>query len=280
MTRVLLLGAGGMLGHDLVASAPPDVTLFPFAKAQLDITNSAALAATLAELRPEVVINAAAYTAVDRAELETQEAVRVNCGAVGQLGRLARQAGAHVVHFSTDYVFDGAGSEPYNEHSPRHPINAYGKSKQAGELVLQDSGAQYLLVRTSWLFGVHGQSFPRTMWQRARAGRATQVVRDQTGRPTYTSDLAAAVWKLIRQGQSGVFHVANQGQATWFDVAARVFERAGRPDLLTPCLTADYPTKARRPPYSVLDTARAEQLLGGPLPKWEDAVERFLSSPL
>jgi len=276
--RVLLLGAGGMLGRDLAATAPPAVTLFPLARTQLDITHSDAVAATLAELRAEVVINAAAYTLVDRAEAESQAAIAVNGAAVGQLARLARQAKARVVHFSTDYVFDGTARDPYYEDSPRHPINAYGMSKAAGERELQSSGAKYLLVRTQWLFGEHGTSFPRTMWERARAGRATRVVNDQLGRPTYARDLAAAVWRLIDGRECGVMHVTNQGQATWFDVAARVFARAGRPDLLTPCATADYPTKARRPRYSVLDTERAEKALGGPLPAWEEAVDRFLAT--
>ena len=278
--RVIVLGAGGMLGHDLVATAPPEVKLFPFPRAELDITKHDAMAATLADVRPDVVINAAAYTLVDRAESEPQEAVRVNAAAVGALGRMARQVGARVIHFSTDYVFDGTATEPYTEERLRHPINAYGMSKLAGEKDLRASGAECLIVRTQWLFGVHGRSFPKTMWERARAGRATKVVRDQTGRPTYAPDLAAAVWTLLRRGKCGVMHVANQGEATWFDVAAHVFARAGKPDLLTACVTADYPTPARRPRYSVLDTARAEQALGGPLPTWEDAIDRFLASPL
>ncbi len=276
--RVLLLGAGGMLGHDLAASAPPKVTLVPLTRAQLDITRNAAVAAALAELRPDVVINAAAYTLVDRAEAESQAALAVNGAAVGQLGRLAREAQARVVHFSTDYVFDGTATVPYGEECPRHPVNAYGMSKAAGEKNLQSSGAEYLIVRTQWLFGEHGTSFPRTMWERARAGRATRVVNDQLGRPTYARDLAAAVWRLIGWSACGLMHLTNHGQATWFDVAARVFARAGRPDLLTPCATADYPTKAKRPRYSVLDTERAERALGGALPKWEDAVDRFLAT--
>lgn len=276
--RVLLLGAGGMLGHDLAAGAPPSVTLVSLARAQLDITRSDAVAATLAEVQPQVVINAAAYTLVDRAEAESQAALAVNGAAVGQLARLARRAKARVVHFSTDYVFDGTATLPYFEESPRHPINAYGLSKAAGERDLQSSGAQYLLVRTQWLFGEHGPSFPRTMWERARAGRATRVVNDQLGRPTYARDLAAAVWRLIAQNACGMMNVTNHGQATWFDVAARVFARAGRPDLLTPCATADYPTKAKRPRYSVLDTERAEKALGGALPNWEEAVDRFLET--
>ena len=278
--RVMVLGAGGMLGHDLVATAPPEVTLFPFPRAQLDITHSDAVAATLGEVRPDVVINAAAYTAVDRAESEVAASSRVNGAAVGALGRMARAAGARVIHFSTDYVFDGQATRPYREDSPTDPLNVYGTSKLAGETALCASGPEHLVVRTQRLFGVHGKSFPRTMWERARAGLATQVVRDQTGRPTYAPDLAAAVWTLIQQGACGVLHVANQGEATWFDVASHIFGRVGKLDRLTPCVTAEYPTPARRPRYSVLDTTRAEGALGGPLAAWEDALDRFLSSPI
>ena len=274
--RALVLGAGGMLGHDLVRAAPSGTELHPFSRQQLDITDPPALAARVSALRPDVILNAAAYTAVDRAEAETKQAWRVNAEAVGELGRIAAEAGARVVHFSTDYVFDGNASRPYREDSPTDPVNAYGATKLAGEDALRRSGADWLIVRTQWLFGVNGKSFPRTMWERAHAGLATKVVTDQTGRPTYSHDVAPAVWKLIDGGVSGVMHIANDGEATWFDVAARVFERAGRRDLLTPCSTADFPTPARRPRYSVLDTTRLDEQLGGPLPPWADAVDRFL----
>jgi dTDP-4-dehydrorhamnose reductase len=277
--RVLLLGAGGMLGHDLATSVPSGTALYAPTLDDLDITDSAALGARIEALRPEVIINAAGYTAVDRAETETEQAHRVNAVAVGELGRLAARAGARVVHFSSDYVFSGMATRPYREGDPTDPVNVYGATKLAGERALAYSDATWLIVRTQWLFGAHGTSFPRTMWDRARAGQATRVVNDQRGRPTYTKDLAAAVWRLIERGARGVLHVANGGEATWFDVAAQVFARAGRRDLLTPCTTADYPTPARRPRYSVLDTTKFAGLAGG-LPRWEDALDRFLSSPL
>ena len=274
--RALVLGAGGMLGHDLVRAALSGTELHPFSRQQLDVTDARALAGRVSALRPDVILNAAAYTAVDRAEAETKQAWRVNAEAVGELGRIAAATGARVVHFSTDYVFDGNASRPYREDSPTDPVNAYGATKLAGEEALRRSGADWLIVRTQWLFGVNGKSFPRTMWERARAGLTTKVVTDQTGRPTYSHDVAPAVWKLIDDGVSGVMHIANDGEATWFDVAARVFERAGRRDLLTACSTADFPTAARRPRYSVLDTTRLDERLGGPLPPWADAVDRFL----
>ena len=276
--RALILGAGGMLGHDLVRASLRDIKLSPLSKADLDVTDTAAVETLIEHLKPGVILNAAAYTAVDRAEAERERAFRVNAEAVGELGRIAARVGAPVVHFSTDYVFDGTANRPYREDSPTTPVNAYGESKLGGERALAQSGAEWLIVRTQWLFGLNGRSFPRTMWERARAGVATRVVRDQTGRPTYSSDLASAVWTLIARGARGVIHVANDGQTTWFDVAARVFARARRPELLTACGTADFPTAARRPTDSVLDTTRSERELAAPLPPWTDAIDRFLET--
>jgi len=273
--RAMILGANGMLAHDLVATAPRDISLFPFTHAQLDITDVHLVAEAVASVRPHVVINAAAYTAVDRAETEQELAFRVNAEAVRELGRIAARAGARVVHFSTDYVFDGKATEPYEEDSPTNPVNAYGASKLAGETALRESRASFLILRTQWLFGLHGR-FPRTMWERATAGLATKAVRDQTGRPTYAEDLARATWALIAHGASGVLHVTNNGGATWFDLAAHIFARVGRSNLLTPCTTGEFPTRARRPRYSVLDTLRLERRLGAPLPDWRCAVESFL----
>jgi len=214
--RAMILGAGGMLGDDLVRSAPEGIGLHPFTRQDLDVTDTPSLAARILDLRPDVILNAAAYTAVDRAETEGESCFRVNAEAVGELGRIAAQAGARVVHFSTDYVFNGKASQPYREDSATDPVNAYGASKLAGEHALEQRGAEWLIVRTQWLFGVHGKSFPKTMWERARAGLATKVVRDQTGRPTYSTDLAETVWSLIQREVHGVSHVANQGPATWF----------------------------------------------------------------
>jgi dTDP-4-dehydrorhamnose reductase len=276
--RAMVLGAGGMLGHDLVATAPPGATLFPFTRAELDITATKSLTVAVADVRPDVIINAAAYTAVDRAESEAAHCFRVNAEAVGELGRIAAHAGAQVVQFSTDYVFDGTSSDPYEEESPTHPINTYGASKLAGETALTQSQARFLIIRTQWLFGVHGKSFPRTMWERAKAGATTKVVGDQTGRPTYSRDLARSVWALTERAAFGVLHVANRGKATWFDLAAHIFACAGRSDLLTACVSADYPTAAQRPRYSVLDTTRFERMIGAGLPDWPAAVDAFLQS--
>ncbi len=276
--RAMVLGAAGMLGHDLVESAPPDVALFPFPKTELDITNPGAVAAAIGAVRPELIINAAAYTAVDRAESEPEVAFRVNGAAVGELGRIARQAGARVIHFSTDYVFDGTSAEQYTEDSAANPVNVYGASKLAGETALKASGAKYLIVRTQWLFGLHGRCFPRTMWERARAGSPSRVVSDQAGRPTYSVDLARATWRLGVRELTGVIHVANAGVATWYEVARRVYAACRADQLVQPCSTAQFPTPARRPARAVLGTVRSEQALGGPLPSWEEAIDRFVAT--
>lgn len=275
--RVVILGAGGMLGHDLVAAAPPGTAIFPFSKAELDITATSSLAATVASVRPDVIINAAAYTSVDRAEAERAVAFRVNADAVGQLAQIARRLGIRVVHYSSDYVFDGTATQPYREECPTNPVNTYGASKLAGERALRDSGADFLILRSQWLFGLHGRSFPKTMFERAHAGLATKVVSDQTGRPTSTRDLAKATWMLAGRGATGLFHFANQGEATWFEVAQHVFDRLGRRHLLTPCTTDDYPTPARRPRYSALNTRKIEEVLGSPVAPFETALDDFLN---
>jgi dTDP-4-dehydrorhamnose reductase len=274
---VLVVGSGGMLGTDLIASTPPGVTTLGLDHAALDVSDRAALRAALDGTAPEVVINAAAYTAVDRAESERDRANQVNGVAPGLLGEECGRLGIRVVHFSTDYVFAGTSREPYAETDDVSPINAYGESKLLGERALLSTRAAALVLRTQWLFGHVGRSFPRTMWERATAGQRTRVVDDQHGRPTYTVDLAVATWQLIALGSLGIVHVTNAGPvATWFELAREVFARAGAESLLSACTSRDYPTPARRPAYSALDTARLESLLPRPMPSWQDGLDRFL----
>jgi dTDP-4-dehydrorhamnose reductase len=275
--RVLIFGAAGMLGTDLCAAVPRGTSLVALDVVDADITDRARVAAVLRDAHPDWVINAAAYTAVDRAETEHTVAEEVNAVAPGHIAEEAARVGATMVHFSTDYVFPGTATTPYDEKDPVAPVNAYGASKRRGEAAVLASGAHALVLRTQWLFGHAGKSFPRTMWERATAGLPTRVVNDQVGRPTYTRDLAAATWQLVEQGASGIVHATNGGAAaTWFDVAHLVFSRVGAEALLSPCGTADYPTPARRPAYSVLATKHLEELLAGPLPDWHDALGRFL----
>jgi len=275
--RVLIFGAAGMLGTDLCATAPRGTSVVALDIGDVDITDRAQVASALDDARADWVINAAAYTAVDRAESERPVAEAVNGVAPGHIAGEAARRGVAMVHFSTDYVFAGTASAPYSEGDPVAPVNAYGESKLHGEQAVLSSGAHALVLRTQWLFGRAGKSFPRTMWERATAGLPTRVVNDQTGRPTYTRDLADATWRLVAQRASGIVHATNGGGATtWFEFAREVFARAGAAALLSPCATADYPTPARRPAYSALCTTRLEGLLAGPLPDWRDGLARFL----
>ena len=265
-----------MLATDLVAHAPAGIEAHPRTQSQLDLREPAQIERALDESRPEWVVNAAAYTAVDRAESERDLAFAVNATAVGSLARACARRGVALVHFGTDYVFPGDGTRPYREDDAVAPVNAYGQSKLAGERAIAESGVRAIVIRTQWLFGAAGKSFPRTMWERASRGERTRVVDDQRGRPTYTVDLAAVTWELVAREALGVFHAANQGAVTWFELAAHVFERAGARDLLSPCSTTDYPTPARRPAFSVLDTSKLERTIGHALPPWTSAVDRFL----
>ncbi len=308
--KILLLGAGGMLARDIIGQAPRACEVIPQTRGELDITDTGAVNRAIRDIRPDAIINAAAYTNVDGAERERDLAFAVNGDAPGFIGSAAKALGVQVIHYSTDYVFDGSSREPYGEDESTSPIGVYGASKLRGEHRLLDSGAGALIIRTQWLFGIAGPSFPRTMWKRATSGEATRAVDDQTGRPTYTVDLARATWgwglladgradgKTGSTGQQGtawggleqpgavwgrpgqqgaeIVHMANSGTATWYDVAKRVFEAAGRPELLEPCSSAEYPTPARRPAWSVLATKKYEEIVGEPLPAWEDAIDRFL----
>ena len=275
--RVLILGAAGMLGADLRATAPEAASIVAFDIADVDITERAQVASALDDARPDWVINAAAYTAVDRAETERADADAVNVTGPRHIAEEAARRHIAVVHFSTDYVFDGTARTAYRETDPVAPINAYGESKLGGERAVLASGARSLVLRTQWPFGRAGRSFPRTMWDRATTRMATRVVDDQVGRPTYTRDLAMATWRLVASGATGIVHVTNGGDpATWYEVAREVFARAGAESLVSACATADYPTPARRPAYSVLCTDRLEHLLSAPLPDWRDALRRFL----
>ena len=271
--RVMLTGAGGMLAHALRDSVTAHIELIALTRDQLDIGDRSQVERVVSSIRPHVIVNAAAYSKVDAAESVPQTADQVNGHALGFLAEAALRIDAKVVHFSSDYVFDGTASRPYDEASVTNPISAYGRSKLLGEHALRASAARHLIIRTQWLFGPEGRNFPAVMWSRARSALPPRVVNDQTGSPTYTPDLAAATWSLL--DHEGTIHVVNAGSTTWYGVAQQVFRRAGAEHLLEPCTSAEYPTPAPRPAYSVLSTARLRGLRGD-LPGWSDALDRYL----
>ncbi|MGB8361858.1 MAG: dTDP-4-dehydrorhamnose reductase [Acidimicrobiia bacterium] len=242
----------------------------------LDIGQTAAIPATLDQVDPEAVINCAAYTKVDQAEDEEELATTVNGTAVGILAEWCARRGRPLLTFSTDYVFDGQSDTPYLESSPTDPVNAYGRSKLVGEQTAVGSGA--LVVRTSWVISGSHQNFVATMLRLAGEGKNLRVVDDQFGCPTIARDLAVTSHQALRTGAQGLLHVTNQGPTTWFQLARAAVDLAGLdPALVTPCPTDAYPTKARRPAYSVLASERAAGLGVELPPHWETSLPDVVS---
>lgn len=283
--RVALLGGSGILGSAMRETVPSGTALVAPSHAELDVTDARAVEAFVDAFAraggshaasSTWIVNCTAYTAVDAAESHEAEAMRLNADAPGVLGAAARRVGARVLHVSTDYVFGGVSDRPWREDDVVAPLSVYGRSKLAGERALQASGAESVIVRTAWLYGTVGKSFPRTMWERARQGLASRVVADQHGAPTNARDLAQWCWALIARDARGVVHASNAGQCTWADVAERVYAAAGAPGLVTRVSSDEYPVPAPRPRYSVLDGSRLEALLGAPRRPWEAALDEFL----
>ncbi len=274
--RTLLLGGSGQVGTALKAALDdviaPSRSELDLATADLDSVHR-----LVAEIRPEVVVNCAAYTAVDRAEDETTLAEIVNGRAVGILAEIAARAGIPLVTFSTDYVFDGSADSPYLESSVTNPLNAYGRSKLLGEELALLSNPRTLIIRTSWVISRTHPNFVSTMLRLAREGREIKVVDDQRGCPTVADHLAAAAIEALDRDAGGLLHITNQGDTTWFHLAVAAITAAGLdPALVDPCPTSEYPTKAARPAYSVLGSERTSELGLTSLPPWQDALADML----
>ncbi len=274
--RALVTGARGLLGAELCpALAAAGWQVLAADIEECDITEPDAVRRFVAECQPRLIVNCAAYTAVDRAEAEPDLAFRVNRDGAANVARAAAVVGAALVHMSTDYVFDGEKAGPYTEDDPPHPLGVYGASKLAGELAVRETLPNHFLLRTAWLFGHHGPCFPRTILARARAGQPLRVVNDQIGSPTYTAHLAQAICAIVEQPHYGAYHVANSGACTWYDLAVQVLREAGLPAQVTPVTTCDYPTPARRPANSALDPGKLRRVYGLELPPWQQAVAEF-----
>ncbi|WP_037409341.1 dTDP-4-dehydrorhamnose reductase [Candidatus Solirubrobacter pratensis] len=273
--RLLVTGAAGMLGTDVVAAAEAH-DVVALARADLDITDADAVRAAVRDARPEAVINCAAWTNVDGAETAEGEATAINGAGAGHVAAAAAEAGAFTVHVSTDYVFAGDASEPYVESAPTGPRTAYGRSKFAGErAVAAAAPGAHAIVRTAWVFGPHGRNFVDTMLRLGAERDALSVVDDQVGCPTYTGHLAQALLEIAATRPNGILHVAGGGRCSWFDLARATFEAAGMTVAVKPCTTADYPLPAPRPAFSVLGSTRA----GAPtLPSWQAGLAAHLSA--
>ena len=299
--RILLLGAGGQLGTELRHALARPGLLLPATRSgtladgtpcvTADLADPASLAAALDEAMPDVVVNAAAHTAVDRAEDEPALADRINHQAVGEIGRWAAAHGARVLHYSTDYVFDGSARRPYREDDPTAPLGAYGRSKLAGEEALRASGAAHLVVRTAWVYAAHGHNFLHTMLRLARERDELRVVDDQVGAPTPAQWIAQASAAMLRTWQDGaagagpgIVHLVASGQCSWHGFAEAIVDGALARGLLSrrPAViavpSAQFPTRARRPAWSVLDTSRLRACFGLQLPDWREGLDAVLDA--
>lgn len=282
--KVLVLGSGGQLGQELARVRPTGVELVAWDFPEIDLVEAASVAARVRALRPEVILNAAAYTAVDAAEGDEARARAINGDAPRHLAELAVELGARIVHVSTDFVFDGCSPRPYAPSDEPSPRSVYGATKRAGEVgVLEVAGASSLVIRTSWLYSSHGKNFALTMLRLLRERGSVKVVADQIGSPTWARGLAEVVWGFAAKPElSGLWHHSDAGVASWYDFAHAIGAEAYRAGLLPqapevlPITTADYPTPAQRPPYSVLDCSATRAALGGTPRHWRDQLVMML----
>ncbi|HXW43615.1 MAG TPA: dTDP-4-dehydrorhamnose reductase [Streptosporangiaceae bacterium] len=282
MTRWLVTGAGGMLGQDLTALLrASDADVIALARAELDVTDEAAVAAAVREVRPDVVANCAAWTAVDDAESHEAEAMAVNGQGAAHLAAACAKAGAQLVQMSTDYVFGGTGTQPYPEDYPAAPRSAYGRTKLAGERAAREllPDASYV-VRTAWLYGAHGPNFVRTMIRLEASRDTIDVVNDQQGQPTWTCDVARQIMQLVQAAaRPGVYHVSSTGWTTWMGLARAVFALLDAdPCRVLPTSTSELGRPAPRPAYSVLSHAKWASAGLAPLPDWECSLRQAFPS--
>ncbi|GGG63372.1 NAD(P)-dependent oxidoreductase [Paenibacillus radicis (ex Gao et al. 2016)] len=276
--KIVVTGANGQLGRELVEGKFEEntVEIIGFSRNELDITNLLHCRDVLAKHRPDIVIHCAAYTAVDQAESEPDEAFRVNSAGTRNVAVAAREIGAKLCYISTDYVFDGTATVPYNEFDRTHPQTVYGKSKLAGEFAVQTLHDRFFIVRTSWVFGKYGNNFVKTMLRLGKEKDRLKVVADQIGSPTYTYDLAAFLIELVQTDYYGIYHVSNTESCSWFGFAKAIFEDSSTPIHLEPCTTEEFPRPAPRPFFSVMDHSAIRSNGFTPLRPWREALQHFL----
>jgi len=270
---VLVTGSGGMLGSDIALAFQRSATVLAFNREQLDIARKSDVDRILFGKRPSLVINCAAFTKVDEAESKRNEAFNTNVKGVGILASSCRKIGAALAHFSTDYVFDGKKKGGYIETDRKRPLNYYGLTKSLGEDMIQQRMDNYFIVRTSWLFGKHGNNFVEAI-RRQMGSSSIQVVNDQRGCPTYTKDLTAALPPLVEEYPYGIYHITNTGSCTWFDFAREVVQKSGGGPKVVPITSAELDRAAIRPKNSVLRSTKFKRKL----PSWKSALQKYLHS--
>ncbi|MGK5092975.1 dTDP-4-dehydrorhamnose reductase [Deltaproteobacteria bacterium TL4] len=282
--NLMLVGAGGMLAQDLRrVLSQKSINCQAFEEHELDITHPEKVDAALSHIHPEVLINCAAYTQVDQAESDSAKAMLINRDAPLLLAKACLKHQSKLLHISTDFVFDGTSNKPYTESVRPNPLSVYGKSKHQGEVAIQQSGANYLIVRTAWLYGVAGHNFVKTMLRLSRERQSLKVVHDQIGSPTWTVDLANALVDLITRQATGLVHYSNREQCSWYEFAKTIIEQAYQLQLIEkiipvhPIPTTDYPTPAKRPAFSVLDCGQYTRLTQKIPPAWYLSLGQMLT---
>ena len=282
MTRrptILLTGAGGQLGAELAPLLRMHGDVIAASRVTLDLADPDAIVAAVRGAKPKLIVNTAAYTAVDLAEKEATLAHAVNARAPGILAEEVKRLGAVLIHYSTDYVFDGARTTPYPEDAPANPLNVYGASKLEGERAIAATGARALTFRTSWVYGLSGKNFLLTIRRLAGDRDELRIVADQIGVPNWSRTLAEATARVVSEGmasleeRSGLYHLSSTGQASWYDFARAIVGDVARPRVV-PIATSEYPVPARRPAYGVLATGKFQQVFGFALPDWREALRR------
>jgi dTDP-4-dehydrorhamnose reductase len=281
--RLLVIGCNGQLGGDFMVTASAaghDVAGVDYP--QIDITDPGSVQRAIESARPEMIINCAAYTAVDACETDEQRAFAVNAAGVRNIAEAAQACGASVAHVSTDYVFDGTKPGPYVESDPPNPKSAYGRTKLAGEEALMRHHERHFIFRIAWLYGIRGANFVKTIRRvaadKARQGEALKVVNDQRGTPTWTVEVCRQILRAIGTRHFGLFHCTAEGECTWYDFARRIVESAGIPVRIVPCATREFPRPAPRPANSVLENARLKTLGLNSMKEWRAAFAEFLEA--
>ncbi|MBN1662097.1 MAG: dTDP-4-dehydrorhamnose reductase [Deltaproteobacteria bacterium] len=277
--NILILGHKGMLGHDLMRqlSMGHDVTGKDID--DIDITSLSDCIHVVSDANPDCVINAAAFTNVDACEIEQEKSFAVNALGVKNIAEACREKNIRIVHFSTDYVFDGTKNKPYVEEDACNPINYYGYAKREGEIYLRTISNNYLLIRTSWLYGIHGRNFVQTIMEKGKTEKKLDVVDDQIGSPTYTKDLSAAVQLLIEGNHAGIFHCTNRGNCSWYDFAVKIIQTAQITDAaINPMKTDKLARPAMRPLYSVLSNRKLSDATGKIMRPWQIALADYIDN--
>lgn len=284
MLNILITGANGQLGNELrLLGAASDNNYIYTDVAELDITNIEAVDRYAESEKIDIIVNCAAYTNVEMAEEDERAAYSINCTAVANLAEVASKRNLFLIHISTDYVFDGNGNTPYTEDYPTSPLGAYGRTKLAGEEAVKRSGCHYLIIRTAWLYSEFGNNFLKTMLKLTSERQSLNVVFDQVGTPTYAADLARAIFDIVEgkkyEGNDGIYHFSNEGVCSWYDFACEIAAEAGNNSCkISPCRTCEYPTKALRPSYSVLDKSKYKHTFGVSASHWREAMKRCINN--